>query len=629
MKIIRIKDITIIKAAFIVFFCYCANLVNAETESSESGKEKANEIDTTYFKDQIQLAGSFVNASEFDSCLLISSNNVTELTNKLKIAKNKDVIDYIKKYLMHFHKLKGMSYQMMSRYPESLKEQQLYLKLAEEIKSIKDIGAAYTYIAYNHREMEDYKTALQYNTKALAILSNTPFRGSYANALCGKSTLFYDLELSADSAMLFLQQGLEIYKEIGDLNNYTNGVLSLCEQKFKANKQHDCGIWLKSISEYINEFENPSQQAQYYAYLGRLEFEKGSIKTAMPLFETGYEYARTTENPYNMFGTSKYLALALAASGQYTASIKMIEKCADHYSDDINTDKARELNSISLKYEFEKEKEIQKAEYAKQAAIAEEKVKRTTLIRNIAVTGLTFVIVVAVILFRLNKKLRQSYVKLRKTQEILVMTEKQRAEQHIRVNIARDIHDELGSGLTRITMLSGLARKKLRNQPEAVDESLSKITQYSRQVSASLNEIVWAVNPQSDTIEGLGTYMKTYAQRFLDDIGISYQLHFPDKYESVPLDPEKRRNLFLVLKESLNNAAKYSNAKEITIRFYISENNLELEIEDDGIGMDTKIASTGNGLNNMNQRMTQIGFNFSIESDYGKGCKIKVDGKLF
>ncbi|MBL0073697.1 MAG: hypothetical protein IPP34_18590 [Bacteroidetes bacterium] len=73
--------------------------------------------------------------------------------------------------------------------------------------------------------------------------------------------------------------------------------------------------------------------------------------------------------------------------------------------------------------------------------------------------GLAFVIAVAVILFRLNKKLRQSYVKLRKTQETLVMTEKQRAEQHVRVNIARDIHDELGSGLTRITMLSGLARK--------------------------------------------------------------------------------------------------------------------------------------------------------------------------
>jgi two-component system, NarL family, sensor histidine kinase UhpB len=551
------------------------------------------------------------------------------IAEKLKKATEKSTQDYINRYLMSFRKLKGMSFQLLSKYPESLKEQQLYLKHAEELNSIKDIGSAYTYIAYTHREMEDYKTALQFNSKAISILKDTPYRGSYANALCGKSTLYYDLELNADSAMQFLQEGLEIYKEVGDFNNYTNGVLSLCEQKFKVEKQHDCGVWLKSISEYIHEYENPSQLAQYYAYLGRLDFEKGLLKQALKNFESAYNYAKESEHPYNMFGTSKYLTLALAASGEYKPSIKMFEKCIDYYSDDVNTDKARELNSIALKYEFEKEKEVQKAEFAKQAAITEEKVKRTTLIRNVAIAGLVFVIVVAIMLFRLNKKLRLSYTKLRETQEALVMTEKQRAEQHVRVNIARDIHDELGSGLTRITMLSGLARKKLSSQPEAVDESLSKITQYSRQVSSSLNEIVWAVNPQSDTIEGLGTYMKTYAQRFLDDIGISYQLHFPEKYESIPLDPEKRRNLFLVLKESLNNAAKYSNASEITIHLKIVEKMMELIISDNGIGLDTKIASTGNGLSNMGQRMQQIGFNYTIESEPGKGCKIKVDGKLF
>ncbi|MBL7913684.1 MAG: sensor histidine kinase [Bacteroidia bacterium] len=601
----------------------------AQIPSPGAGNTNPDAIDTAYYKDQIRIAGDFVNASEFDSCLMICNGNVTELTKNLKAFKNEKTLEYINKYLMHFYKLRGISYQLLSKYPESLKEQQLYLKQAEKINSIKDIGAAYTYIAYTHREMEDYKTALQYNSKAISILQNTPYRGSYANALCGKSTLYYDLDLSIDSAMQFLQEGLKIYKEVGDYNNYTNGVLSLCEQKFKANKQQDCSVWLASISEYINEFENPAQQAQYYAYLGRVEFEKGNIKAASKHFQTGYDYAKVSENAYNMFGTSKYIALSMAASGQYAESIKMIDKCVDHYSDDINTEKARELNSISLKFEFEKEKEFQKAEFAKQAAVAEEKVKRTTLIRNVAIAGLAFVIAVAVILFRLNKKLRISYTKLHETQATLVMTEKQRAEQHVRVNIARDIHDELGSGLTRITMLSGLARKKLHSQPEAVDESLSKITQYSRQVSASLNEIVWAVNPQSDTIEGLGTYMKTYAQKYLDDIGISYQLHFPEKYESIPLDPEKRRNIFLILKESLNNAAKYSNATEIIINLNITGNILELIISDNGIGMDTGITSTGNGLNNMNHRMAQIGFNYTIESEPDKGCTIKVDGKLF
>jgi two-component system sensor histidine kinase UhpB len=629
MHLNRLKKFILFIVTVTFVLSHFVFLAIAEHPSPDTGKANPDAIDTAYFKDQIRIAGEFVNASEFDSCLMICNSNVTALTKNLKNIKNEKTLEYVNKYLMHFYKLRGISFQLLSKYPESLIEQQLYLKQAEKINSIKDIGSAYTYIAYTHREMEDYKTALQYNSKAISILQNTPYRGSYANALCGKSTLYYDLELSLDSAMLFLQEGLEIYKEVGDYNNYTNGVLSLCEQKFKANKQQDCGTWLASISAYINEFENPAQQAQYFAYLGRVEYEKGNLKTAKAYFQTGYDYAKESENAYNMFGTSKYIALVMAASGQYSESIKMIDKCVDHYSDDINTEKARELNSISLKFEFEKEKEVQKAEFAKQTAITEEKVKRTTLIRNVAIAGLVFVIAVAILLFRLNKKLRLSYTKLRETQETLVMTEKQRAEQHVRVNIARDIHDELGSGLTRITMLSGLARKKLSNQPEAVDESLSKITQYSRQVSASLNEIVWAVNPQSDTIESLGTYMKTYAQKFLDDIGIAYQLHFPEKYESIPIDPEKRRNIFLILKESLNNAAKYSNASEVTIHLKIAENILELIVADNGIGMDTGITSTGNGLNNMEQRMKQIGFNYSITSEPGKGCKIKVDGKLF
>lgn len=584
--------------------------------------------DTVAYKEQMLLAGNLAQTGELDSCISTCTKHIKKLESQLSNSRDSAVNRYLHNYLMYFNRICGMACQFQSDYPRALQHQQQYLKHAEAVNSIKDIGAAYTYIGYTHREMEDYKTALEYNTKAIKILQNTEYWHQYANAMSGRSTLYYDLGIKSDSAALFLENSIRLYAQLGDFNNYVNGTLSLCEQKFKSGKWRECGSWLNKIDSLVHQKDDPSQLAQYYVYKGRVEYMNKNLTSALNYFKKGYSYAQLTENPYNIHGTAKYMSLILAATGKYEESIKMIEECIDKYSDDVNTDKARELNSISLKFEFEKEKQQQQSAFEREKAIALEKMKRTALIRNVALGGLALVLLVAFLLYRLNNKLRQSYEALRKTQETLVLTEKQRAEQNVRVNIARDIHDELGSGLTRITMLSGLARKKIASQPQEVDASLQKITNYSRQVSASLNEIVWAVNPQSDTLEGLGTYMKGYAQKFLEDSDLPYKIMFPENYPNLPLDPETRRNIFLVLKESLNNIVKYAGATLVKVILQINNNQVTMEIIDDGKGMNSGEATSGNGLSNMRTRMEQSGFTFDMVTSPGSGCRIIISGKI-
>jgi signal transduction histidine kinase len=123
-----------------------------------------------------------------------------------------------------------------------------------------------------------------------------------------------------------------------------------------------------------------------------------------------------------------------------------------------------------------------------------------------------------------NHAIEQAFLKLKETQHDLVETEKQREAQSVRVKIARDIHDEIGSGLTKITLLSDVAKRK-SNTAEIADAFL-KITLYSKAVSAALSEIVWSINPGNDNMQSMITYMKAAANTLLEDSGVNFTLNF-------------------------------------------------------------------------------------------------------
>ncbi|HRB52867.1 MAG TPA: hypothetical protein PLD87_04235 [Bacteroidia bacterium] len=126
-------------------------------------------------------------------------------------------------------------------------------------------------------------------------------------------------------------------------------------------------------------------------------------------------------------------------------------------------------------------------------------------------------------------------------------------------------------------------------------------------------------------------YMKSTANNLLEDSGVNYSLHFPDTEISSSIHPEIKRNIFLVMKEAINNSLKYANAKNITVTFTLNKSNFKLIVADDGNGFDVtdfnKIIRNGNGLINMQQRMFQHQNKLTIISTPGHGCKIVAEGK--
>jgi signal transduction histidine kinase len=219
----------------------------------------------------------------------------------------------------------------------------------------------------------------------------------------------------------------------------------------------------------------------------------------------------------------------------------------------------------------------------------------------------------------------------RRLQRRIEQMERQHEIERERARIAQDIHDDVGASLSRIAMLSQPARRDLA-EPERTAAMLSRIYTTAREVTRSLDEIVWAVDPRHDTLDSLVDYMGRFAQDFLATANVRCRLDLPVEVPAWPLTAETRHNLFLAFKEALNNAVKHAAATEARISFSLRPDSFVLIVKDNGRGFDPALVKAtdssriggGNGLTNMNRRLTRIGGRCEITSDRDTGTSVSL-----
>jgi len=229
--------------------------------------------------------------------------------------------------------------------------------------------------------------------------------------------------------------------------------------------------------------------------------------------------------------------------------------------------------------------------------------------------------VATIVMFTMRRRLERKLERL----------EQQRALERERARIAKDIHDDLGASLTRISMLSQSARSELDHSAAASD--LDRIYDTSRELTRAMDEIVWAVNPQHDTLDSLATYLGKFGQDFLAAAHIKCRLDVPMQLPSWPLTAEMRHNLFLAFKEALNNAVKHAHTSEVRISLAINGKGFTLHLEDKGCGFTPDATGNGSprepgrlsggyGLANMRRRLSEIGGRCEIQSTPGTGTRV-------
>lgn len=197
-----------------------------------------------------------------------------------------------------------------------------------------------------------------------------------------------------------------------------------------------------------------------------------------------------------------------------------------------------------------------------------------------------------------------------------------RAEE-IRSEISRNLHDEVGSTLTNISLGSLLAQKQLQKEGP-VNKILERIYQDSQTVSEAMREIVWSINPSIDTLGDALPRMLRYASELLEAKDIELQANLAPGIEQVKLSMQQRRDLYLFFKEALNNLAKHSQATFAKIDFHLDGKSLVILIADNGTGFDTRLPLLNNGLKNMKERAKSNGWQLNILSKPGAGTNITL-----
>jgi signal transduction histidine kinase len=210
-----------------------------------------------------------------------------------------------------------------------------------------------------------------------------------------------------------------------------------------------------------------------------------------------------------------------------------------------------------------------------------------------------------------QEALKQEAERLEFETQITVM----KAQQEERNRISADMHDDLGAGMTSIRLYSELAKRKLINTP--IPE-IEKISSSANELLSKMNAIIWSMSSSNDTLNNMIAYIRSYALEYFEDTGVNCKISIPENLPNVEVVGEIRRNVFLVVKEALNNILKHSKATEVNIKLVRAQDGLTLYIQDNGTGIDmNKLRQFGNGLKNMKKRMEAIKIDFTIENSEG------------
>jgi len=222
------------------------------------------------------------------------------------------------------------------------------------------------------------------------------------------------------------------------------------------------------------------------------------------------------------------------------------------------------------------------------------------------------------------KNRRDLTERVRERERLKLENERQEFEKQIAIvttrqeerdRISADMHDELGSGMTAIRLMSEIVKTKMKDQafPE-----LEKISNSANDLLGKMNSIIWTMKSSNDSLESLVAYLRSNALEYFESTPVVCKVSVPDNIPQIEMSGEKRRNVFLSVKESLNNILKHSHATEMHLDITITKTKLIIHVADNGVGIDTeKLRRFGNGLSNMKRRMESIGGDFQVQSGPG------------
>jgi len=347
--------------------------------------------------------------------------------------------------------------------------------------------------------------------------------------------------------------------------------------------------------------------------IGEIYSKKGNYSEAKKSISDGLKMAMSIGGLSNAREGYKMLSDIYFKEKNYKLAYENQVKFKEINDSIFNEEKEKKFTQLQLNYQFQREKDSIETEHSNELKLINSEIISKERIRNYIYVGLSVIVVLLTVTLIQRNKLAQ--------------VKRLQALEEERNRISRDLHDDLGSGLTGIVMMS--EQINMTKSSDFQEEAINDIKKTSRLMVDQMSDIVWAMNSKNDTLESLISYLRIYTQDYLEKNNIQLIFNASADFENLEMSGVHRRNIFLVVKETMNNAVKYSQASLVEVSLEKNRNQYDIILTDNGIGFDKeKTRKFGNGLVNMKERMQAIKGNFNIDSEVGKGTKTTISFHL-
>lgn len=488
-----------------------------------------------------------------------------------------------------------------SDFLECIKTCQKGISEALSIADYETASQFYNNLSLCHSYMQDYEKALAYSDKSIELKLKTENEESLANAYLNKGLILTN-KGDYETGFNYYAKAEAIYLQYSNHVSLTQTYINYGWDYTDLKQPHKARKYLSKALFHAEKSDDKIRQAGVWNAFGYYYNNVGYTDSVTYALEKGLQISLESENKRNALVAYKELSNHYQKTGNTKLAFDNLNKAytlKDSIFDELKIQLAQSLNA---RYETEqKEQQIE--------LLTAQKQKQQLTILVIILSAVLLGIISFLLFVRFKKKQK------RKSEQAL-----QAQKEAERIRIASDMHDEIGAGLTRIVMRSEQVKAQLQSGKElknGIVESLDKTATESRELSHNIGEIIWALNPKNDTLDNLFAYVRNYVYDYLDEANIACEIAFPENIPTTFVSPELRRNVFLIVKESLNNLAKHAKATQVDVILLISETHFSLAIKDNGIGIADMTQTSGNGLGNMKKRTEAIGGNFIVKSDNG------------
>lgn len=492
--------------------------------------------------------------------------------------------------------------------------------------------------------MGSFKQATDYHLQSLRLFET--LKNLRGQSFCLQSIgndFFYLKQLA--TAKEYYERSLHLKEQLEDNRGMVNSTISLGDVYKDLNDFKKSESYYQSALTSVRTMKLPGEEARALHQLGLLYRRMSENEKARESFTKSIALSNQMGDSITMVKTrSELLALDLAERNQ--------KKMESQFLKGLNTlirtgDRQQEaLEYYRLSEYYEQQKDFEKSLYylKKHEALTD------------SVEGSAVLVQLKELEEKYNSEKREKEIELLKKDQNLQALElqKQRANttigivallsiisigallinryrvmnrikrqaelEHMRQSIARDLHDDIGSTLSSINIMSKLAMQQSGNTGH-----LQKISTYSSRMMETMSDMVWSINPVNDSVEQMLAKMKEFAGEILEPQNIQYEFACDTSINEIRLDVEKRKSLFLIFKEAINNIAKYSEATQVFIRLNCMNETLHMVVQDNGKGFDPTLNSTGNGLKNMAARAQAIKGKCNQKTEPGQGTSISVE----